>query len=199
MQGTGTNRRRRLISIIISVVLLGVLIAIDQLTKYHFKALFAEKGTTTVIENFFCFTYTENTGAAWSFLAGVSWAQTFFKVLTAVSLVLFGVFYVYAYKRDYGWLKISLVLIIAGTIGNFIDRLLLNYVIDFLSFTFWGWDFPVFNFADSCLTVGVIMLIVHYCFLDADALFKKKSSEEKCAIEDDVNHVDNEKDGNDDE
>lgn len=199
MQGTRTNRRRGLISLIISVVLLGFLIAIDQITKYSFKALFIKQGATEVIGNFFSLTYTENTGAAWSFLAGVSWAQTFFKILTAASLVLFVLFYFYAFKKDYEWLKIALVFIIAGTIGNFIDRLLLNYVIDFLSFNFWGWDFPVFNFADSCLTVGVIMLIIHYCFIDSDALFRKRKEKEDSEISVSAEKEEIQQDENDDE
>jgi signal peptidase II len=139
--------------------------------------VYETSGKTVVIKDFFELTYTVNTGAAWSFLSGVSWAQTFFKVLTMVSLVLFGVFLFYAFKQNYKFLKYALVLVIAGTIGNFIDRILINGVIDFLSFTFWGWDFPVFNVADSCLTVGVIMIIVHYCFIDKDALFRKKNKE----------------------
>ncbi len=185
---------RRIISIILSIMLLGILIAVDQITKYYFKDLFDSQGTTVVIDNFFSFTYVENDGAAWSFLSGVSWAQTFFKVLTGFSLILFGVFYYYAFVKDYKWLKVSLILIIAGTVGNFIDRLLLNYVIDFLAFEFWGWAFPVFNFADSCLCVGVVMLIIHYCFIDKDTVFKikKKNYIEPDEIADkDLNDDDN--------
>ena len=177
MQRTWADRWRRIISYVVPFVLLLAFIAIDQFTKYHFKAVYETSGNTVVIKDFFELTYTINTGAAWSFLSGVSWAQTFFKVLTMVSLVLFGVFLFYAFKQNYKFLKYALVLVIAGTIGNFIDRILINGVIDFLSFTFWGWDFPVFNIADSCLTVGVIMIIVHYCFIDKDALFRKKNKE----------------------
>lgn len=176
MQRTRADRRKRIIEIVFPLVLLVVLVAIDQFTKYCFKELYLKSGNTIIIENFFTLTYTVNTGAAWSFLSGVSWAQAFFKILTSISLVLFSLFYVYAVKKRYKWLNFSLVLVIAGTIGNFIDRLAFNGVIDFLSFTFWGWNFPVFNFADSCLTVGVVMLIVHYFFFDKDAIFKKRVS-----------------------
>ncbi len=178
MQRTWANGTRRIVSCILGVLIILLLIAIDQVSKYYFKDLYLEKGTTVVIRNFFSLTYTMNTGAAWSFLAGVSWAQTFFKVLTIISLILFMMFYVYALKKNYKWLQFSLVLIIAGTIGNFIDRIIMGGVIDFLSFTFWGWSFPVFNFADCCLSVGVVMLIIHYLFLDKDAVFKiKKNSD----------------------
>ncbi len=179
MQGTGFDRRRRIISLVLFLGLLLALIAVDQITKYYFKGLCEGNGNITVIKNFFVFTYKENDGAAWSFLSGVSWAQTFFKVLTAISLLVFGLFFYYAYKKEYKWLKVSLTLIMAGTIGNFIDRLLLSYVIDFISLQFGNYYFPVFNFADSCLTVGVIMLVFHYLFLDKDAIFRKKQEEDK--------------------
>lgn len=179
MQRIGIDRCKRIISIALPLVVLALLVLVDQLTKYYFKELYLSSGNTVVIKNFFTLTYTVNTGAAWSFLAGVSWAQTFFKVLTSVSLIIFVVFYFYSVKNNYKWLNYALALIIAGTIGNFIDRILLNGVIDFLSFTFWGWAFPVFNIADSCLTVGVIMLIVHYLFIDKDALLKKRLLDKK--------------------
>lgn len=184
MQRTWTDRFKRIIHFAIPVLVFLSLIAIDQITKYYFKNLYETSGkSTVVIEDFFTLTYVINTGAAWSFLANVSWAQTFFKILTCISLVLFSLFYIYAEKNNCNWLKYSIVLIVSGTIGNFIDRLLINGVIDFLSFTFWGWGFPVFNFADSCLTVGVIMLIIHYCFIDKDALFSRKNKEEKVSDE----------------
>ena len=93
MQRIGTDRCKRIINIALPLVVLALLVLVDQLTKYYFKDLYLSSGNTVVIKNFFTLTYTINTGAAWSFLAGVSWAQTFFKVLTSVSLVIFVVFY----------------------------------------------------------------------------------------------------------
>ena len=75
--------------------------------------------------------------------------------------------------------------------GNFIDRLLNSKVVDFLSFHFWGYDFPTFNVADICLTVGVIMLIVHFLFFDGNAVFGKKqiseNDENSADVKDDEN------------
>ena len=174
MQRIRANGWKRIVFEIVPVIVLAVLIVLDQLSKIYFHKLWKDNGDTTVINNFFYLTYTVNTGAAWSFLADVSWGQIFFKVLTSISLVAFVIYYLYSIKKGYAWLKYSLVLIIGGTVGNFIDRLAANGVVDFLSFVFWGYHFPVFNLADSFLTVGVIMLIVHYLFLDENAIFKKK-------------------------
>ena len=172
MQRTRTDRLKKIIFHILPVGVLGVLIALDQVSKVYFKNLYLEKGSTDFIKGFIGFTYTVNTGAAWSFLANVSWAQTFFKILTAVALVIFVFLYYYAVKKGYKWLTYTIVLIVGGTIGNFIDRLIFNGVTDFIVLEFI--DFPVFNLADSFLCVGVVMFVVHYFFLDNDAIFKKK-------------------------
>jgi signal peptidase II len=179
MQGTGADRRKRLILEMASVILLILLITLDQLTKAYFKRVIPQNGDIDVIKNFFYFTYTVNTGAAWSFLAGVSWAQTFFKILTAVALILFVFFYLYAGKKGYQWLRFALILVIGGTVGNFIDRLLINGVTDFIGFQFGSYFFPIFNLADSFLCVGVIMMVVHFLFLDENAVFKKKDGNEE--------------------
>ena len=172
MQGTRVDRLKKIILFVLPFVVLGALIALDQISKVYFKNLYREKGNTDFINGFIGFTYTVNTGAAWSFLSGVSWAQTFFKILTVVSLGIFGVLYYYAVKKNYKWLTYTLVLIVGGTIGNFIDRLMFNGVTDFILLEFI--DFPVFNLADSFLCVGVVMFIIHYLFLDGDAIFKKR-------------------------
>ena len=173
MQGARANRIKRIILDIVPLLILALCVVLDQVSKKYFTDLYFEKGDTTVIENFFYLTYTVNTGAAWSFLADVSWGQLFFKILTSIALVFFSLFYVYAIKRRHVWLKFSLAFMIGGTIGNFIDRLVMNGVTDFISFIFGNYRFPVFNLADTFLTVGVIMLMVHFCFFDENAIFKK--------------------------
>ena len=94
MQGIGANRRRRITIELSFLFLLVALIAVDQITKYYFSHNLQYYEVRPVIDGFFYFSYTINTGAAWSFLAGVSWAQTFFKILTAVALVFFSLFYI---------------------------------------------------------------------------------------------------------
>ncbi len=174
MQGIRADRRKLILNLIPACLLI-LLILVDQITKTYVKTLH-ESGawnSTSVIDGFFYFTYTINTGAAWSFLSNAPWAQIFFKVLTAVALVFFFFFYVYACKKNYKFLRYSLVLIIGGTLGNFIDRLAYNGVVDFIGFIFGTYNFPIFNLADSYMTVGIVMLIIHYLFLDKNGLFRK--------------------------
>jgi len=176
MQGTRANRRRIIIEVL-SIALLGLLIFLDQITKHHFSTTVKYGTKQPIIENFFYFTYTLNKGAAWSFLADVSWGQTFFKILTGISLVFFIWFYIFNAKKNYKWLRIAIILVIGGTIGNFIDRLRIDAVVDFIGFTFGTYNFPIFNLADSFLVVGVIMVFIHYLFFDKNAIFIKNNDE----------------------
>ena len=179
MQRVRANRR----TIITNVIFLSSLILmllLDQILKTVFKNL--SENTiwlqTPIIEGFFSFKYTLNKGSAFSFLADKSWGQIFFKILTALALIAFFFFYIYVCKKNYKWLRWALILIIAGTIGNFIDRLAYNGVVDFISFVFGSYHFPIFNLADVYLTIGVTMLIIHYLFLDKEAVFKRKAKKD---------------------
>lgn len=178
MQRIGADRRKRIIIECLFILLLGVIILVDQLTKHYFATNFEYKEVRTVIDGFFYFTYHRNPGAAWSFLAGVSWAQTFFKVMTIIALLAFVFFYIYSIKNKYNWLKVGLLFAIGGTIGNFIDRLVMGEVIDFLGFIFGNYYFPIFNIADSFLVVGTIMMLIHLLFLDKEAIFKKNDAKQ---------------------
>ena len=167
---------RRLIVETLFVILLLLLIAVDQIAKCHFSSTIKLGERVPVIEGWFYWGHEINTGASFSFLSEVSWAQTFFKILTSFALIVFFVLYIFAIKENYRWEKVGLIFIISGTIGNFIDRLAINGVIDFIGFTF----FPfVFNLADVFLIVGAIMLSIHFLFLDKNAIFKGKDESRK--------------------
>lgn len=133
-----------------------IVIAIDQFTKWlvvHKMELYEQ---IPIIENFFYFTSHRNSGAAWGILEG---QMIFFYIITVV--VLIGViYYMEKYARDSKLLAISLSLILGGAIGNFIDRLLHQEVVDFLDVMIFTYDFPIFNIADSSLVIGVILVFI---------------------------------------
>ncbi|HIW70813.1 MAG TPA: signal peptidase II [Candidatus Limosilactobacillus merdipullorum] len=137
----------------IYVLLTVVLMVIDQVIKWLVTAHLSVNQTTTMIPGIFDLTNLHNTGAAWSMLEGQQW---FFIIITIVALVVIA--WLMRYYRGRRWPEISLCLILAGTLGNFIDRLRLGYVVDMFELV--PVNFPVFNFADSLLTIGVILLAI---------------------------------------
>lgn len=180
MQRTWTDRIKTISKYAIIVFAIALFIAFDQSTKTYIKNLSETTSwkDTDVIKDFFKITCVYNSGAAWSFLANKSWGQLFFKILTPIALVGFVVFFIYALKKKYKTLSIGLALIISGTIGNFIDRLRYDFVVDFLSFVFGDYKFPVFNIADSYMTIGIVLLLTHFLFLDKNAIFKKNGKKD---------------------
>ena len=144
------------------LILLGVLFFADILSKYlleHFVLL----GTSIqLIPNFFYLTTVHNTGAAWGILNG---RMEFFFAVTLVVVALIGVM-LFDEKTKKPLLRTSLVMILAGTLGNFYDRLVFGYVRDFLDFYIFGYNYPVFNFADCFLVIGFFLLA--YFILTSD-------------------------------
>ena len=150
-------------------VLIGIAtILIDQITKIA-AASSLSSGSITMIPGFFRFTYAENSGAAWSMLEGKMW---FFYIITVIALIAMVMFYRYQADSD-ELIKVSLVLMMAGTIGNFIDRLCFQHVRDFLDFTIFGYDFPIFNVADMALCIGVFLIIVDVLLENSGFTLKK--------------------------
>lgn len=139
------------------LVALGIVIG-DQLLKNWVVANVA-LGETTFDNSFVSITHLQNNGAAWSMLEGKMW---FFYIVTAI--VCFAVvFILFKYRNESKWFTIGLSLILGGAVGNFIDRLHLGYVIDMFQTEFM--NFPIFNVADSALTVGVGCILI-YIVLD---------------------------------
>ena len=178
MQRNGTHGK--IVHAVVPLALLFVIIAFDQLTKCYFHQYDLEGGERiTVIKDFLFWDVSYNTGAAFSFLSDTAWGQILFKALTVVALIAVYIYYLYI-KDKYVFVKYALMVLTAGVIGNFIDRLAFDKVVDFISVQLWGGKyFPTFNVADSAITVGVIMFIVHFLFLDAECLFCSKETREK--------------------
>jgi len=132
-----------------------ILLTIDRLTKLAITTNIIEGDKITIINGFFNITNVKNEGAAFSILQG---KQVLFYVITIIALAFF--IYLFIKAKNNTLERVSCTLMFAGALGNFIDRLMNGYVVDFLDFIILGWDFPVFNFADICLTIGAFLLII---------------------------------------
>lgn len=132
------------------------IIGLDQFTKWIVTQKMALYEQIPIIDNFFYFTSHRNTGAAWGILEG---KMTFFYIITAIVTIGI-VFYMERYAKGNMLLSISLSFLLGGAIGNFIDRLFRQEVVDFLDFIIFSYDFPIFNIADSFLVIGVGLMII---------------------------------------
>ena len=131
------------------------LVAFDQLSKYYIVANIPLNSAIDIIPGFFKVTYVQNFGAGFSILQN---QNTLFLIITPIAIIFLCYLLFKTKKGDL--LTISgLLLMIAGALGNFIDRIFTVYVVDFLDFVIFGYDFPVFNIADSFLTIGVFLFI----------------------------------------
>ncbi|HFI0795032.1 TPA: signal peptidase II [Streptococcus suis] len=135
-------------------ILAAVLIAVDQLVKAWTVANIELDTVEPFIKGFMSLAYLRNYGAAWSILQNQQWFFTIVTIATVTGLIWY---YVKQIKGNL-WTLFSLALMIAGALGNFIDRIRLGYVVDMFHLDFIS--FPVFNVADMCLSVGVGILFI---------------------------------------
>lgn len=149
-----------------------ILIIIDQVSKYLVRSSMDLYDTIPVINNFFHITYISNDGMAFgiNFPGGI---YVFTAASFILTIILIG--YLWYERKGHVLLRISLSLIIAGAIGNFIDRALFKEVVDMFDFEFLGWHFYIFNVADSAVTVGMIFYLI-YSFILQPKLDKIKSA-----------------------
>lgn len=160
-----TNKFNYLIYLFIVVSL----VSLDQYTKSIILNYFELYQSKTIIDGFFSLTYVQNFGAGFSIMQN---ARTAFLIITPICLV--GFTYLFIKSND-KLSKTALLLMISGTIGNFIDRIVRIYVVDFLDFIIFGWDFPIFNVADIFLTIGVCLYIIALIKEEKDAKIKLNS------------------------
>ena len=170
-----------------SFVFLGMII-LDQSTKYWSEKKFLLHSSSFQIHDYlaqsqqvfhlgsdnwlnFSLTYVRNTGAAWGLLGNLpeSIRPYFFYVLTAVAM-LFILYFFFKTSSQNFFTRFGIVLIFSGAMGNYIDRVWLHYVIDWIHFEwkifFWEYDYPVFNVADCGVTGGVMVLILEVIILE---------------------------------
>lgn len=138
-----------------------VLVVIDQFTKYLALDNLA-LGDVIQVTSFFNFTLAYNPGGAFGFLAQSSETlrMLVFIAVVAVIIIIMIVFYAHYYTKS-RWVSLWIAMIISGAVGNLIDRARLQSVIDFLDLHVFDYHWPTFNFADICVTLGIILFILH--------------------------------------
>lgn len=148
-----------------------IIIALDQISKYWVVNSIGPTDSITVIPNMIDFVYVKNTGAAFSFLADKTNGIIFLSCISVAFCV--GVIWFMIKKKPQNkLLTISLALMLSGAFGNVIDRLFRGYVVDFIETIFI--NFPVFNIADIAITIGAALVIIFVLFFD-----KSKNGEEQ--------------------
>ena len=142
------------------------LILIDQFTKKLAVQYLKDNGPFILIRNVLEFSYLENQGAAFGILQGKRTAFLIFAPAVSIGMFLYGL--KLSKKKNMAPLVLCLIFVIAGALGNFIDRLVNRYVVDFIYFSLI--DFPVFNVADIYVTCGCIlmMLLLLFKYKEAD-------------------------------
>jgi signal peptidase II len=136
------------------------LYALDQLTKQLVLRSLSPYDARIVVPDFFNLVNITNTGAAFGSFKG---NNTFFVVISVIALVVVTVLLVRRRRSD-PWRDVSLALLLAGILGNLTDRLLYGHVVDFLLFNLhirYADPWPAFNVADSCISIAVVLFIIH--------------------------------------
>lgn len=191
---------------IIGLIIIAAIVGLDQGLKHLAKFLLEGNGlngaeeTVTWISHVLEFKYVENPGAAWGMLEG---KQIFFFLITIVALGIFGYLFT---KSDFKKKKVyslAVAFLIAGTLGNAIDRLFLSYVIDFIHVPFLTYILKIvglanfyFNIADLALTVGVVLVMVDIFFLEPKRNRKEKETERVESVYDGVENKGRDSDEN---
>ena len=138
------------------IILSIIFIIIDQVSKIIVVNNLTNNKSIEVIKSFFYLTYTNNKGAAFSILTG----RRILLILVALIVIGVLIYYVRKNKIEGKVNKIALSLVIGGSIGNLIDRILRGAVVDFIDVKIFGYNFPIFNLADTFIVIGVFLLII---------------------------------------
>lgn len=141
---------------LVYILVIAILIGLDQYTKYLIVSNFSLYEVKDIINNFFSLTYVQNFGAGFSIMQN---QRFFLSAVSIIAIILFA-YMLYKSKKDEYLNSFCYVLVIAGAMGNLIDRIRLNYVVDFLDFLIFNYDFPVFNLADCYITIGCFLIMI---------------------------------------
>lgn len=139
-----------------------IIVILDQISKHLVRSTMELHDSISVINNFFHLTYVTNDGMAFgiNFPGGI-----YIFTIASFILTLILIAFLWKERNESLIMRISLALIIGGAIGNFIDRFLFKEVVDMFDFVFWGHHWYIFNVADSAVTVGMILYLIHSFFI----------------------------------
>lgn len=133
-----------------------IFIIIDQVIKLLISNNITLNTDITIIDKFFYITNVHNNGAAFSSFSG----NTIFLIIMSI-IALIVIYFCFIKDKDLSKIEVILIsMLIGGIIGNFIDRIIFKYVIDYLEFIIFGYYFPIFNFADICIVLSIIGIII---------------------------------------
>jgi signal peptidase II len=157
----GTSQEQRRFGLMTMIVLMVILL--DQFTKWQVAGGMRLHDSISIVPDFFNVTYIRNSGAAFGILSGshAGFRMVFFGVTSILALFLLGTIYARLSAGDIIG-QASVALVFGGALGNLIDRVRIGEVIDFLDVSIAGYHWPAFNVADSAITIGVALLIVHF-------------------------------------
>ena len=139
------------------IILTIVFLIIDIVSKLVVSNLMTVNDSILVVKNFFYITYVKNTGAAWSIFS----CETLGLIIVSLIIISFIIYYISKNKPSTKIEKIGYSMILGGSFGNLLDRIVYGYVIDFLDFNIFGYNYPIFNLADSFIFVGVMLIIIY--------------------------------------
>ena len=141
-----------------------LVIVFDQVAKYAIVRHWTMGGPINILP-FLNFTLNYNTGAAFSFLGSESGWQIYFFAAFSLAVVAFLIAWLSCARRSDHVMAIGPSLVIGGALGNFIDRVRLGYVVDFIDFHIKNWHYATFNIADSAICIGASLLIIRMMFM----------------------------------
>ena len=142
-----------------------IFLIIDVVSKIVVSKLMDVYDSIVIIKDFFYITYVRNTGAAWSIFEG----KTLGLVVVSLMIISFIIYYIFKNRPKNKFEIVGYSMILGGAFGNLFDRIIYGYVVDFLDFYIFGYDYPIFNLADSFILVGVVILMIYtWRFNDGD-------------------------------
>ena len=140
------------------IIIFLIIVLIDQITKFYIASNFELYQSIEIIRGFFNITYIRNSGVAFGMFSNLkgSFIQIIFIAIYIIAIISILILY----RETHGYSHIALSLIFSGAIGNLIDRIFRGEVVDFMDFHWQNYHWPAFNVADSCITVGVGLLMI---------------------------------------